>query len=321
MCLARNHKPISSQKETLSMHYLTYLIFRAAVALTRPVPFWVLHRLSDGIFYLLYYGLRYRLRVVRGNITSTLTDLTTGEQRRVERRFYRHFCDLLLESLKGLNMTEAQLMARFEIETDLLQHYSYEGKSIIAVLGHMGNWEWGALSIGLSSSTDILAVYKPIQNRYIDRWIKSRRHGAGITLIPMRHASRAVIQRRDTPTFFGLVADQRPTGGKPAYVVDFLGRKTAAFIGAERLAMGLQYPMVYATIYKKGRSRYALRAQEIQEPPHELPPGELTQRYFRMLEASIREQPHCWLWTHKRWKGIDERLAQRSVDGVYSNRH
>jgi KDO2-lipid IV(A) lauroyltransferase len=33
-----------------------------------------------------------------------------------------------------------------------------------------------------------------------------------------------------------------------------------------------------------------------------LPELELTNMYYRLLEESIRETPHLWLWTHNRWK-------------------
>ena len=50
------------------------------------------------------------------------------------------------------------------------------------------------------------------------------------------------------------------------------------------------------------RGRYRITIRHIADHPAELPEGELTRQYTRLLEQTIRRDPAIWLWSHNRWK-------------------
>ena len=56
------------------------------------LPLWMLYRISDLLFLLVYFVVRYRRKVVRENLSRSFPDRSKQERRLIERRFYRFFC-------------------------------------------------------------------------------------------------------------------------------------------------------------------------------------------------------------------------------------
>ena len=147
-----------------------------------------------------------------------------------------------------------------------------------------------------------LVVYMPVENKVFERLFLRLRGRYGTVLLPATRMQRAILPYRNQLYMLTLVADQAPGGPENTYWLNFFGRPTAFIRGAERGARIGDIPAVFARIYKNRRGYYRARLTTIAEHPGELPEGELTRRYRRLLEDAIRQQPDGWLWSHKRWK-------------------
>ncbi len=118
---------------------IRYLPFYAISALPMPV----LYVLSDILFVVVYYLMRYRRNVVSENIIKSFPQKPQITRRKIEKNFYRHFCDILVESIKTLTISKRSAMKRLRIENpDLVEHYLSENKNILLYTAHQGNWEW-----------------------------------------------------------------------------------------------------------------------------------------------------------------------------------
>ena len=78
------------------------------------LPMWVLYGLSDVLFVLIRYVVRYRVKVVRRNIGESFPEMSVAECRRTERRFYRHFADYFVETIKLLHISDAKVRQMME---------------------------------------------------------------------------------------------------------------------------------------------------------------------------------------------------------------
>jgi KDO2-lipid IV(A) lauroyltransferase len=77
--------------------------------------------------------------------------------------------------------------------------------------------------------------------------------------------------------------------------------------GAETYAKMFDMPLIYLDLQRIKRGRYQIEISIIEEHPTETGPGEITAKYMKRLEETIRNKPEDWLWSHKRWKHKRER--------------
>ena len=92
------------------MKQLTYYIFYGAVYLLSLLPMWVHYRLSDLMFVIIYHIARYRKKVVEKNLRNAFPEKSWLERKRIERKFYRFFCDYMVENVKLLTMKKENVL-------------------------------------------------------------------------------------------------------------------------------------------------------------------------------------------------------------------
>jgi KDO2-lipid IV(A) lauroyltransferase len=73
-------------------------------------------------------------------------------------------------------------------------------------------------------------------------------------------------------------------------------------MGPEELARVTRFPTFFIGLKRTGRGHYEMQFTPLWSPGEVLEPGELTERYARLVEAQIRAAPADWPWSHKRWK-------------------
>jgi KDO2-lipid IV(A) lauroyltransferase len=267
------------------------------------LPLSFLYLLADGLYVLAAYIVGYRRRVIQENVQNAFPEKTTAEHRTITRQYYRHLANLVVETLKALSISPAELRRRVAVSgEEPVRTYLETGQVVLLATSHLGNWEWSAL-ISRATGFPTDAVYKPLSSPFFDRLMRTIRSRFGVRPIAMQQLVRDVITRRQEPRCIGLLADQASHRPDAAYWVPFLGRETDFFNGPEKMARQFEYPLVFVEMQRAGRGRYRLVASVLGEPPYAaLPPGTLTQRYAERLEAAIRRDPPNWLWSHRRWK-------------------
>jgi Kdo2-lipid IVA lauroyltransferase/acyltransferase len=279
---------------------MAFLLFAIIIGL---IPFRLLYFLSDFLAWFLRKILKYRIHVVRQNISQSKLTTSPEHTNVLIKEIYRNLADVLLEGIKSFTMSRASVLKRHKVLNPELATPYYEKKqSLILATGHIGNWEWGSLSAGIQTPFRILGFYKPLKNKCIDRFLRNSRSKFGTILAPIRKTSLSFEKYQEIPTVFLMAADQNPSHIKQAYWVNFLGRKTAFLHGLEKHARNNQLPVIFAEINRVKRGMYELQLSILADKPSAYESGEITAIYARKLESSIRKNPDSWLWTHRRWK-------------------
>lgn len=269
------------------------------------LPFRMLYILADMNYVLLYYVIRYRRRVVRANLCNSFPEKSLKEIVDIERKYYKHMADLSVELYKLWHMSEASIRKRCVFRnTELPRKYFDEGRSVIGVLGHYGNWEWMS-SYGLwENDADFLALYKPIRDKVTDRMMKEIRSRFGAVLVAKDDTLRVIARYRSEGRLFlaGFIGDQTPNVHNLNFWTRFLNQDTPVLLGTEKIARKYDIPVVSVRMRKVRRGYYEVEFVDVCPHPAELEPGVLTEKHTRLLESFIREEPQYWLWSHKRWK-------------------
>ncbi len=286
------------------MDYFFYIIFIVFIALVGILPFFLFYGFSSFMGFLISRVIRYRRGVAEDNIRrSSIVEKTSKDLNKLVNEVYKNMTDVLLEGLKGFTLPTKILLKRHKVvNPEILDPYFENNQSIMGVLGHYNNWEWGSLSAGKQLKHKIVALYKPFSNKLIDRYVIKIRARYGTTLASIFKTARAFEENVNKTTLFLLVADQSPSNARSAYWVNFLGRNTAFLKGPERNAKKNNLPVFFIDIQRIKRGYYEVEFNLLAEDPSALAEGEITQRYAKRLEEQIIQHPENWLWTHRRWK-------------------
>lgn len=267
------------------------------------LPFSALYILSDVFFWVFYYVVGYRKKVVRGNLTRSFPEKSIDEIISIEKDFYRHFCDLVLESLKNFSAEANELAARYEHRnTEVLDRLHAEGRSAILAGGHYGNWEMWALSAPAHFKHKLMAIYKLLANRYFDEKMRSTRGKFGLELVSTKETGNWLTENRNNLFVSVFAIDQSPSNPNKAHWITFLGQETACLFGAEKYAKEFNLAIVFGHLRKISRGKYAIDYELVTTDPQSFENGKLTEKMSALLESDIRREPRYWLWTHKRWK-------------------
>ncbi|MDX1478259.1 MAG: lysophospholipid acyltransferase family protein [Saprospiraceae bacterium] len=284
------------------MHLIAYVAALPFLYLLSILPMPVLYAMSDGLRFLLFRIAGYRRNVVQDNLIKAFPDKTPGERNRIEWQFYRQFCDLIVETVKLLTIRRSTLCRMVTIpDAGVLQGYYDAGQHVVALMGHLGNWELGGARMGLAPLHQLHVVYHPLHNPYFERLIYRMRTSFGNRMYRMREASQIMSSMQDTPGVIVLIADQAPAS-KNLVWLPFLNRETAFFSGPGRMAHAHGLPVVYASVHRVRRGRYEVRFAHLCENGSHYSPEEIMRMYAAQLEKDIRLTPADWLWTHRRWK-------------------
>ena len=267
------------------------------------LPFFLLYRLSDFAFFMMYRVIGYRKKVVMTNIKNSFPDKTNKEHNQIATQFYKHFCDLVLEGLKGFTISKKQINKRFKMHRDgLISDLYNKGKDIVFVGGHYNNWEILALGIGMQLEHTVVGIYKPLSNKFFNEKMKKSRERFGLVLAPMKQVKKFMEEEYGNPKGVIFAIDQSPHNKKTAYWTEFLNQDTAMFYGAEKYAKEYNVPVVYSVINKVKRGHYEATSRLVTAEPNTMEYGEIIKTANQFLEEDIRKAPQYWLWTHRRWK-------------------
>ena len=278
------------------------------------VPIAALYVVSDVLYYLLAYVIRYRKTVIDTNLKRSFPEKSDTERRQIAKKFYRNFADVLVETFKLPGMSSGELQKRVLFTNkELVQDILEQGQAVLIMASHQCNWEW-APSASVVNGMPADAVYKKLASPVSERLVYSIRSSFGAKPVPMKALLREMVTRRKEPRLIALVADQIPDQPEYGYWTSFMNQETPFYPGTERLARSFSLPVFYIEMQRTRRGYYTMTFHPIAEPPYlALPEGEILNRYRDLLEKTLRKAPSDWLWSHKRWKHQRDKYVKTQV--------
>ena len=264
-----------------------------------------LYLLSDLLYLVMYYIIRYRRKVVFANLLKSFPEITEKSRKAIAKKFYKHLCDCIVEDIKLLHISKEELGRRINVlNAELIESLAKDGKSIIVLLGHYGNWEWIQEVTNHYCQPYINAeIYRPAKSLVFNKVLSRMRSRFSTMQIEQKQAVRTLLRLHNEGKQFlvGFISDQRPNSKNLNHWLEFLNQETAIAIGGEDIGNHIDAHFVYLDIEKPKRGYYAFTFKEIHpiDDDKEFP---ITRAFFTMFEKTIRREPAYWLWSHKRWR-------------------
>lgn len=267
------------------------------------LPLQILYCFTDFIYLLFISVFPYRRKVVRGNLTRSFPDKSMSEIIKIERKFYRHFTDLLAEGIKNLSISKKELSKRLKVENpEVLEKLFIQQKSVLFASGHYNNWEWLITYQNILFSHQAMGIGKPLTNQFWDEKINNKRSRFGMKVIHAQNFNQKINEEKNKPIAILVLGDQSPGDSRKSYWMNFLNQFTAMMFGTEQIAHEYNFPIVFYHMTKIKRGYYSIHLELVVDDPQLMKYGEITEILAKKLEKIIESKPEYWIWTHKRWK-------------------
>ena len=290
------------------MQFVIFAITYPFIWLLSRLPMRILYIKSDIFFFIVYYIIRYRKKVVLDNLKLSFPEKSNEELKLMSKKFFKHFMDLVMESVKAFSISEKQILKRYMYKNpELVNTLFKQGKSIALVGAHQANWEW-SISLPLVLDQPITGAYTKLNNKYFEKAVRDSREKFGVigvktseTVKRMQYNVANKIQAA-----YILLSDQSPQPHKTFYWREFFNIKVPVHTGAEMLSKKFDLVVVNYVTKKVKRGYYETEFQLITDSPKEFENYQITDKYIDLTEKNILQQPELYLWSHKRYKHKDK---------------
>jgi KDO2-lipid IV(A) lauroyltransferase len=286
------------------MQLLLYILFYPIIWLISILPFPVFYLFSDGVCFLTYRVIGYRKKTVRENLALALPHLSEKERRTVEKKFYSHLCDLFLEMIKTLSISQKEIEKRFTFSNlDVYLDLEKKNKSVAVLCAHYASYEW-VISMNYYIHHKGYGIYKKIANPYFDTLVKKIRSKFKAELITTKEAIPTITDNynKGILSLYGFASDQSPKKNAAYHWAPFMGHEVPVHTGAEMLAKRFDMNVIFLRTKKIKRGYYEASFEVLSDDVKSVPNYEITDRFLQLVEQQIMEAPEYYLWTHKRWK-------------------
>ena len=283
------------------------------------LPYRVLYGISDFFYLIMYHIVGYRKKVVRKNLSTSFPEKTPQELKEIEHGFYHWLCDYFVETLKLLTVSDEQLLKHIEFRNaEQIEEYYDKGQTCAAILGHYCNWELlSATGLAFKRHKEAVCglIYHPLRSKIFDMLFKDIRQSKGGVCIPKQEILRYLVRyrREKRMWLFGYISDQSPKYLNIHCWLPFLNHDTPVFTGGEKIMKKMNDAVFYVDMQRPERGRYICTFRLITDKPAEMQENEITTRFFKMLEDTIKRDPRLYLWTHDRWKRNHEHFDKYYV--------
>lgn len=268
---------------------IQYAFLYSWVKVHALLPMRALYVLSDILYVLIYKIAGYRVKVVRRNITASFPDKSKAEWRQLERRFYHHFADYIVETIKLAHISLDEIQQRAYLKNpELVDQLMEKGHTcFILTMGHYGNWEWFSGSTTRFEDSRIYQIYRPLNNKAFDKLFADLRTQFGSFGIKKNDTIRDIIKLKQdkTKSVVIFLADQTPSKANLHYWTEFLHQDTAILTGPERIARKLNLPVIFLDT-QKVKKRILHRRHEADYGESKRDSGKL---HHRAIRTTFRE--------------------------------
>ena len=281
-----------------------YGVLRAASAVWRRVPLTAIPTLAFVLGHLAATLARHEARVARQQVAAALPELSAAEQRRLVRAMFVHLAQGALELGRLPALLQGKTSATLDASSrQALDDAFAQGRGVVGVTGHIGNWELLAQVIA-NAGYSVSTIAKPLYDPRLTRWVHELRsaHGLGVIWRGLAGSAKDMLRVFRDGGMLALLIDQ-DTQVEGTFV-PFFGRPAFTPTAAASLALRFNAPIVVAWTHREG-GRHAFHI----EPMSYTPSGEqsrdvqeLTARLTARLEQAVRRKPAQWVWLHRRWK-------------------
>ena len=296
-----------AKKRNKAIDYSVFLVIRVLVCFLQSIPLEWAYQVAKLLAHFVHAVDKRHRKVALENIRLAFGDRYNEEQRkRLVFDVYHHFCKMFIEMMfipRKLHKQNWKKYAQLSNATGASRAIM-EGRPIIVVTGHFGNWEMAGVwlaAFGLRTFT----IARDIDNPYLDKFLRQFRQWTGQTMLSKNGDIDKIQKVLENRGVLVTLADQ--SAGERGYFVDFFGRPASTHKSIAVLSMRYDAQVVVGYAFRDSKNfHYTIECSQVLDPRdyESIPNGtfKLTEDFTRLLENAVRKAPEQYFWVHNRWK-------------------
>ena len=288
-----------------------YILYSFVGSLVRLMDWESVGRFGAALASFAYTFIPIRKKLTLDNLRRAFPMKSEVELDELARAAYGNVVISLLEIFWLPRMTEEKMREIVSMpDISVMDARLKEGKGLIMLGGHFGNWELVSLAVGLLGGHPLTIIVQQQRNRYVDEFMSRNRVMFGSRLVLMERAPREILAALRGNKVVAILADQ--SGPQDGLFVEYFGRPASTHRGPAVFSERTGAPIIMAFIIRLGGGRYKVEYEEVDTSNlrgSEMEKvEEITVRHVAVLEKWVRRYPGHWLWMHKRWKHSHPRI-------------
>lgn len=291
---------------------ISYFIFRFFETIFLALPYSLQKALVLGLAKIAFLVDKKHKNIIKANLDLSIKNKITQEQyESILRHCHKNLALVLLQVLRSSRLSVQELDESVQFENrHFIDDAIKEGRKIIIISAHYGNWELGATAVG-ALIHPITSIHKKMNNSYFDDYLLKSRSKFNMTMIEKKGAIRHLVKALKNNKIITMMIDQNVNPNDGIFI-DFLGAKatqTAAPAFLARKFDALIIPILINTSPAKENIITFLKpivtAKTDDEEKDIL---ESTQAQANCVAEAILKYPEPWFWCHKRWKSAHDEI-------------
>jgi KDO2-lipid IV(A) lauroyltransferase len=285
-----------------------WLLARAALAVSRRLPFLVLRGLGRGLGGAAHAVAGKARRTALANVARVFPDLGEKERRDLVRRSFVTMGELLADTVALMRPSGGPLLDLTPEAHAVLDEARREGRGVIFASAHLGPWERVAASL-VAAGVPFAALARESYDPRFARVYETLREARGVRVVwrATRGATAGIVRTLREGGVLGVPMDLRARVA--SCEAPFLGHAAQTPVGPARIALKTGAAVVVGTVAPRPDPRAApslvITATRIPidglDGDDDANARDLTARINRELSRRILDLPHAWVWMHERW--------------------
>lgn len=292
-------------REVVMRHRVQYAALRGVLGAFGRLGFRRASDLGARIGTLGHRPLGIRRRVVERQIAAAFPEWDAARVTATARAAYENLGRTTIEAAVLSRSSNKKILELFDEPEGwpLIERAAKQGRGIILVAGHLGNWELGGAYLA-ARGLDFEVVARQMENPLFDAYLTRTRNRIGMKVIYDGDAVRRVPRALRNNAVVGFVMDQGAAGLASTWV-PFFGRHAKTPRGPAVFALRLKTPVIFVAPLRKPDGRFILGIEAVpvrETGDKNADVDRIVADYTAVLERWVRRAPEQYFWHHRRWK-------------------
>ena len=285
--------------------YSEYFALRLFCAGINAVPYPLAMAFARGLARLAFSVFRFKRRRTLGRIRSVFPDKPEREVREIALRSLQNVLQTAVEMMRASRLDRAWMDRHVEDGMrckEILQQLVDEGRGVVIMLPHSGNWYMGAWAM-VRYGLPLFAIGSRQRNPRIDAWMRRQYGDVEILDRDCRDTLLRIHEKLAAGRAFAILPDLRVR--HPDVAAEFLGGTANVSRSGAAFAVRRGCPIMVAAVARRN-GRHVFRHLATLRPDPAAPDRKeearrLTREALRLMSDEVMRNPGDWYWYNKRW--------------------
>ncbi|MEW6170307.1 MAG: lysophospholipid acyltransferase family protein [Candidatus Omnitrophota bacterium] len=282
-----------------------FLLYKLGYFLATRLSLKSSYRLAKILSTAQYFFSRTDRNTVKNNLKAIFPDKSDKEITKITKQVFINFGKYLADFLRFSKMDEKIIKSKVKVEgLQYVDEVLSQGKGIIAITAHLGNWELAGITMGLLGYK-IMGVVLAHSDSNVDRFFNNQRMINNLEVCTLGRAAYFCLAALKENKMIALVADRDFT--EHSVVIDFLNKKAMLPKGPATFHLKTGAPIIGGFLVRLPDDSFKFT---FEKPFIFKLSGEkekdieaITQQYAQTIEKYIRQYPEQWYMFRKFWIG------------------